>query len=64
MSLRPRLATAPLPAAAEDEGFITVQATLPTTVNDLRDLCIRFSGDTRPAMWVLDRITLLPSLPE
>ena len=60
----PRLATAPLPAAAEDEGFITVQATLPTTVNDLRDLCIRFSGDTRPAMWVLDRVTLLPSLPE
>jgi hexosaminidase len=37
---------------------------LPAPTTGLRDLCIRFTGDTRPAMWVLDRITLLPSTPE
>ena len=60
----PRLATAALPAAPGDDGFITLQASLPTPATGLHDLCIRFSGDTRPAMWVLDRITLLPSTPE
>ena len=60
----PRLASAPLPAAPDDDGFITVHASLPMPANGLRDLCIRFSGDTRPAMWVLDRITLLPSTTE
>lgn len=24
------------------------------------DLCPWFTGDTRPAMWVLDRVTLVP----
>lgn len=60
----PLLATAPLPAGPDGDGFATVQAALSAPVSGLHDLCIRFSGDTRPAMWVLDRITLLPSLPE
>ena len=60
----PRLATAPLPAAPDADGFVTLRAGLAAPARGLRDLCIRFSGDTRPAMWVLDRITLLtPPLP-
>ena len=57
----PRLASAPLPATPEADGFVTVHAALPAGSDGLHDLCIRFSGDTRQAMWVLDRITLLPS---
>ena len=57
----PRLASAPLPATPEADGFVTVHAALPAASDGLHDLCIRFSGDTRPAMWVLDRITLLPT---
>ena len=59
-----RLVTAPLPAVPGNDGFITVQASLPAPAEGPHDLCIRFSGDTRPAMWVLDRITLLPSKQE
>ncbi|MHC9084146.1 beta-N-acetylhexosaminidase [Luteimonas sp. RIT-PG2_3] len=60
----PVLASAPLPAAPDADGFITVQAQVaPGTPHAPQDLCIRFSGDTRPTMWVLDRITLLPAAP-
>jgi len=55
------LATAPLPAAPDADGFATMRAALASPVTGPGELCIRFSGDTRPAMWVLDRITLLPS---
>ena len=61
----PVLASAPLPAAPDADGFITVQAQIaPGTLHAPQDLCIRFSGDTRPTMWVLDRITLLPAAPQ
>lgn len=60
----PRLAMAPLPANPDADGFITLQAALTAPANGFRNLCIRFSGDTRPDMWVLDRVTLLPSTPE
>ncbi len=54
----PLLATLPMPAQPGADGFVTLRAPLrnapPTT-----DLCIRFTGDTRPAMWVLDRVTLV-----
>jgi len=60
----PRLATAPLPAAPGADGFARLRVALPSPAHGFDDLCIRFSGDTRPAMWVLDRITLLPSTPE
>ena len=25
-----------------------------------QDLCVRFTGDTRPTMWVVDEVTLQP----
>ncbi len=25
-----------------------------------RDLCFYFTGDTRPTMWAIDRVTLVP----
>ncbi len=55
----PMLATLPLPARTDADGFVTLRAPMreaPSTA----DLCIRFTGDTRPAMWVVDRVTLVP----
>lgn len=55
----PRLASVPLPAQPDADGFVTLHAPLhdaPTTT----DLCLWFTGDTRPTMWVLDRVTLDP----
>lgn len=51
------LATVALPAAPDVDGFVSLKAKLESTA-DPRDLCIYFTGDTRPAMWVLDRVTL------
>ena len=56
----PRVASAPLPSTPAADGFEVVEAMWSSPVDGPRDLCIRFSGDTRPAMWVLDTITLLP----
>jgi hexosaminidase len=53
------LATAPLPAAPDADGFVTLKAPLKATTGP-QDLCIFFTGDTRPTMWVLDRATLQP----
>jgi hexosaminidase len=56
----PALASLPMPANVDADGFVTLRATLhdaPATT----DLCLWFTGDTRPAMWVLDRITLQPA---
>nr|WP_310093666.1 family 20 glycosylhydrolase [Pseudoxanthomonas sacheonensis] len=53
------LATVPLPAAPDADGFITLKAPLEATTG-AQNLCIFFTGDTRPAMWVLDRVTLHP----
>jgi len=55
-----RLASVPLPAAPGADGFIEVTAPLPADIAGRRDLCLRFTGDTRPRMWVLDRATLVP----
>jgi len=54
------LATVPLPAAPDADGFLDLEATLPAGTTGKQDLCVRFTGDTRPQMWVLDRITLQP----
>ena len=54
------LATVPLPAAPGADGFITLEAALPRAVKGKQDLCVRFTGDTRPTMWVLDGLTLVP----
>lgn len=55
----PLLARLPLPAQPDADGFLTLRTPL-QNAPDKADLCLWFSGDTRPAMWVLDRVTLLP----
>ena len=52
------IATAPLPARPDADGFITLHAPLLRRADGTEALCIRFSGDFRPDMWVLDRMTL------
>ncbi|MFT4257420.1 MAG: family 20 glycosylhydrolase [Pseudoxanthomonas sp.] len=54
------VAGAPLPARPDADGFITLRAPLSRAIDGQQSLCIRFSGDFRPQMWVLDRITLVP----
>jgi hexosaminidase len=54
------LASVPLPAAPGADGFLDLDAPLPAGTAGKQDLCVRFTGDTRPQMWVLDRITLQP----
>ena len=53
------LSTTPLPAEPDADGFVTLTAKIPPTAG-ATDLCVVFTGDTRPTMWVLDRITLQP----
>jgi hexosaminidase len=53
------LATVPLPAGPDKDGFVTLRASLQKQ-SATQDLCIYFTGDTRPAMWTLDRVRLLP----
>jgi hexosaminidase len=53
------LATLPLPAAPGVDGFLTLKAPLENAASP-QNLCIFFTGDTRPTMWVLDRVTLHP----
>ncbi|KAF1712124.1 beta-hexosaminidase [Pseudoxanthomonas kalamensis DSM 18571] len=57
----PRVAHTSMPADPDADGFVTVHATLDREFDSAQTLCLRFSGDTRPAMWLLDRITLLPA---
>ena len=54
----PAIAEVPLPAAPGADGFVTLEAKLPSGTVSKGDLCISFTGDTRPAMWVLDEVTL------
>lgn len=53
-----RIASVPLPAAPGADGFVELVAALPEGTAGKHDLCLRFTGDTRPQMWVLDRATL------
>ncbi|MBO9717415.1 MAG: family 20 glycosylhydrolase [Pseudoxanthomonas sp.] len=53
-----RIASTPLPATPGADGFVDLVAELPADIAGRHDLCLRFTGDTRPAMWVLDRATL------
>lgn len=52
------LAQVPLPAQTDADGFVALRADLPKGISGTGDLCINFTGDTRPAMWVLDEVTL------
>lgn len=55
------LASLPLPQAPGSGGFLTLKAPLPPQTG-AQDLCVYFTGDTRPMMWTLDRGRLLRSL--
>ncbi len=55
------VAGATLPAQPDADGFITLRAPLLRRFDAAASLCIRFSGDFRPDMWVLDRVTLHPA---
>jgi len=54
------VAKVPLPAGTGDDGFVQLDVPLPATVAGATDLCFTATGDTRPAMWVVDRIDLVP----
>jgi hexosaminidase len=53
------LASVPLPAAPAKDGFIDLEAKLPAQ-SASGDLCFVFTGDTRPSMWAIDAVRLLP----
>jgi hexosaminidase len=53
------VASVPLPPSPGPDGFIELRATLPAQLPP-GDLCLSFTGDTRPTMWVLDRVRLRP----
>ncbi|MFC3551920.1 family 20 glycosylhydrolase [Lysobacter cavernae] len=55
------IAEAPMPAAPDKDGFVELTVDLPQDVRGKQDLCLLMTGDTRPAMWVADRVTLVPS---
>jgi len=53
-----RVASVPLPATTGEDGFVELEAPLAESPGGRQDLCLRFTGDTRPQMWVIDRVTL------
>ncbi|MGN7726856.1 beta-N-acetylhexosaminidase [Luteimonas sp. 22616] len=57
------LASVPLPAEPDANGFVVLRARLATPHPATADLCIVFTGDTRPTMWVVDRVALRPVAP-
>ncbi|MDH5830969.1 family 20 glycosylhydrolase [Luteimonas sp. M1R5S18] len=56
------VASLPLPEAPGADGFIELDLPLPDAGADVgrADLCLIATGDTRPTMWVLDRMELVP----
>jgi hexosaminidase len=51
------LASVVLPAAPGADGFLDLEAKIAPR-DTPTNLCIRFTGDTRPNMWTLDRVEL------
>jgi len=54
------VARIPLPERTGADGFVEVEAPLPPEAAGRTGLCLTPTGDTRPAMWVLDRVELVP----
>lgn len=54
----PLLASAPLPEQPDVDGFIELDVPLKAGAPTHAQLCMTFSGDTRPQMWVLNRVQL------
>lgn len=57
----PVLASVPLPAQPGPDGFVELEAPVQSAPAGRTDLCMTFSGDTRPQMWVLSRVSLQPA---
>ncbi|MCD9033213.1 family 20 glycosylhydrolase [Luteimonas sp. Y-2-2-4F] len=53
----PVVAEVPLPEAPGADGFVVLDADLPASTRRT-DLCLVFTGDTRPTMWVIDEVRL------
>ena len=53
------VARLPLPAQTGADGFVELEMALPEGTAS-GDLCFTATGDTRPRMWALDQVTLLP----
>lgn len=53
------LAEQTLPADTEADGFVSLDLELAAGAAPT-DLCLQFTGDTRPQIWVIDRVELLP----
>lgn len=53
------VARLPLPAQTGADGFVELETALPEGTAS-GDLCFTATGDTRPRMWALDRVILLP----
>ena len=54
------VARVPLPERTGADGFVEVDAALPDAIAGASDLCFTTTGDTRPTMWVVDRVALVP----
>ncbi len=52
------LASVPLPAQPDADGFVSLNAKLTGNAGK-QNLCIYFTGDTRPTMWALDHVRLV-----
>lgn len=53
------LASVPLPAQPDADGFVMLDAKLAGAAGK-QDLCLFFTGGTRPTMWALDNVRLVP----
>ena len=53
------VARIPLPAQTGADGFVRLHVPLPVT-SGRHDLCFNATGDTRPRMWVVDEVALVP----
>lgn len=56
------LATVDLPQSTGADGFAEFRLALPAR-SGREDLCLYFTGDTRPTYWAIDAVTLLPAEP-
>jgi hexosaminidase len=60
----PRIAALPLAPATGNSGVIALKGALATPVTGTHDLCITFTQKTPDPLWLLDRLTLIPSSPQ
>jgi hexosaminidase len=54
------LASKPMPVAPGKDGFLEFDVAVHAS-ETRQDLCMLFTGDTRPTMWVLDAVALQPA---